>query len=151
MISWLRLLLVLLAFAPLAAQADNGLQWRCWYNQQVHITCLLENLAGDGKLSPDVQLPRNLPPIVKQMRDDPAAFRNRFVQIPLHSIPYEMEFTAMLAKATVCGSRRDCAVTFTPIPPPPSEILALLNRNQPGTERDDRMLLAMVAGLEAED
>lgn len=143
MISCRRLFVALVALIPLAAFADGGLQWRCWYDQQVHIACLIENLPNDQGPAALPALPQNLPAIVKQMRQDPGAFRNRFIQIPLHSEPYDMEFTAVLAKATVCGSRRDCSVNFTQTQPPASVIAALLDKEFPGHGGNGAAVLAM--------
>lgn len=145
MISWLRLIVALLGLIPAAAFADGNLHWRCWYDQQVYITCLVDNVPGNNDGASQAALPANLPGIVRQMRQDPGAFRNRFVQIPLHSIPYEMEFTAQLARATVCGSRRDCTVNFTATLPAAAEIAALLNKHQPGIQRELTTLLAMAS------
>lgn len=123
-----RLFLALLALLPLSVFADETLNWRCWYDQQLHIECLMENLPEAGTVTAAKNLPDNLPAIVRQLRNNPELFRRTFVEIPLHSEPFDMEFTALLAKASMCGSRRDCTVNFTSTKPPATEIAALLNK-----------------------
>lgn len=131
-----------LCIAPFAAAADN-LHWRCWYDQQVHITCLVDEVPDTARAGAEVPLPANIPGIVKLLRKDPGAFRNRIVHVPLHTQPYDMEFTATLARATVCGSRSDCTVNFTSQLPPAEEVIALLNKHVPYLERAMPTTLAM--------
>jgi hypothetical protein len=133
--------LTFLTGAAAAADGSDKLHWRCWYDQQTHITCLVDTVPlADGTSAQG--LPANLPHVVRVMRTRPGALRNRIIHIPLHTEPYDMEFTAILAKATVCGSRRDCSVNFTDKLPPAGEIVALLNKNLP--HRDAAMALAML-------
>jgi hypothetical protein len=138
---------VLTFLAGAAAAADgiktssDKLHWRCWYDQQTHITCLVDTVPQGDSASAQ-GLPANLPHVVRVMRTKPGALRNRIIHIPLHTEPYDMEFTAILAKATVCGSRRDCSVNFTDKLPPAEEIVAILNRNLP--DRDTATVLAML-------
>ena len=77
--------------ASLAAAADN-LHWRCWYDQQVHITCPRRRSPRHRRGRRRSPLPANIPGIVKLLRKDPGAFRNRIVHVPLHTQPYDMEF-----------------------------------------------------------
>ena len=58
--------------------------WRCWYNAPEHVSCI-----------------------------QPPGSRQRFLHIPLHNIPFEMEGVKTLARAVVCGRRPDCAVQFS--------------------------------------
>lgn len=135
---------VLACLAGAAAAADNAsgnLHWRCWYDQQVHITCLVDTLPAAGNPSSEA-LPANLPNIVRTMRTNPASLRSKIVHIPLLSEPMDMEFTAILAKSTVCGSRRDCSVNFSSRLPPAEEVIALLGKHLP--DRDPGTALAML-------
>lgn len=126
----LRLLLLLALALPSLAFADSQLHWRCWYDREVRIICLIDD-APQAAIAPGTStLPANLPALVRQMRNDPAALRNRFIEIPLFTPPFDMAFTAQLAKASVCGSRRDCSVHFTATPASPTEIAALLEKNR---------------------
>lgn len=128
----------LLVFLPLAVNGiepggDNPLLpgmlvWRCWYDQRVHITCLVDSLPRGGtEMAPSSRLPA----IVRQLRSNPEIFRSRFVHIPLYTEPYDMGFAAMLARATVCGSRPDCRVNFSASPPSPLEMEGLFGSYPP--------------------
>jgi len=140
---------VLASLANIAGAADGAqtvsdtLHWRCWYDQQVHITCLVDTVSqADNADLP--ALPGNLPPIVRAMRTNPSALRNKIIHIPLLSEPVDMEFTALLAKSAVCGTRRDCSVNFTEKLPPAEEVVALLNKHLP--YRNSATILAMADG-----
>lgn len=137
MFFWLRYFVAALCFVPLAPSAGESLRWRCWYDQQIHIVCLVDTLPVGNQPISEAVLPSNLPAIVKQLRRDPGAFRNRVLQVPLHTVPYDMEFTAVLAKAAMCGSRRDCTVNFTASVPPAAEIAALVNQHLPGPSAEN--------------
>jgi hypothetical protein len=129
-------LLPLLALLPVisaGAAADGSaspdlLVWRCWYDQQVHITCLIDSLPSAGTRTA-AGLPSNLPAVVRQLRNHPEAFRNQFVHIPLHTQAEDMGSTGRLAQAAVCGSLPDCRVDFSPAPPSLLEIDELLHRD----------------------
>lgn len=152
MVSWLRLFLAAFGFLPLIAVAGDSLHWRCWYDQQAHITCIVDSIPEHNAQAAQLPLPSNLPPIVRTMRQDPGALRNRLIHIPLHTVPYEdMEFTALLARATVCGSHRDCTVNFTATLPPAEEVVALLNRNLPGLRHRTPTDLATTLALLEDD
>lgn len=118
-----------LLIAAAGAAEDSGLvRWRCWYDQDVHITCLLDSAAEAGAMA---DVPDNLPPLVREMWRNPAAFRHHFIHIPLFNQPYDTEFTARLARVMVCGNRPGCAVDFSMEPPSDEEITALLRKNPP--------------------
>lgn len=132
---YLRALLTFLALISFSALAEANLQWRCWYDQQVHIACLLDEIPQEGAPFQAVSLPGNIPPIVARLRNDPATFRSQLVRIPLHTQPYDMAFTATLARASVCGSRRDCSVHFTAREPSRLEIETLLAKHAEHADR----------------
>lgn len=136
MTSVLRLLLAVFCAFPLAAAAADTLHWRCWHDQQVHITCIVDNVPDHDGPAAELSQPSNLPPIITTLRQNPGVLRNRLLHIPLHTVPYDMEFTALLAKATVCGTRAGCSVNFTATPAPAEEIVALLNKNLPNLRHD---------------
>lgn len=139
---------ILAALANLAAAEDTGnLHWRCWYDQQVHVTCVIDTVS-EADSATQLSLPANLPSLVRTMRTDPQALRGRIIHIPLLSYADDMEFTATLAKSTVCGSRRDCTVHFTASLPPAEEVVALLNKHLPN--RAPATALAM-AGDDLDD
>lgn len=129
MASSLRFLLFSASLFPLLATAGDNLSWRCWYDQQVHVTCLIDSAPDTGAGPTAPALPADLPAIVRGLRQDPGAFKNRIVHIPLHAQPYDMAFTGQLAQAVMCGSRPGCTVNFTPFLPPAEEVVALLNKH----------------------
>lgn len=149
-------LAAVLAFLSAAAgatevmdQASGKLHWRCWYDQEVHISCLVDVLPEAG-IGAQLPLPANLPPLVREMWTDPASLLGKVVHIPLLGRPEDMGFTAALSKASVCGSRPDCTVNFTSTFPPVDEMLVLLNRHFP--DQYEAIKLALLGdGLDGTD
>lgn len=81
-----RMLLGLAALLPAAAQAGDGTPWRCWYNAPAHITCAR---------------PPQLP-------------GQRYLHIPLHTIPFDLRHVETLARAVICGANAaGCGMQFT--------------------------------------
>ncbi|MBC5766460.1 hypothetical protein [Ramlibacter albus] len=64
-------------------------EWRCWYNAPEHVSCMPKSPAAR------------------------ASWPNRFMHIPLHTIPFDANGLSVLAQAVVCGRRGDCAVQFS--------------------------------------
>jgi hypothetical protein len=116
--SWI--LLPTLAGGSALAQegAADQLAWRCWYDQQTHVTCVLRSAPTRPAA---VALPTGLPGVVKELRNRPEAFRNRFVHIPLISSAVDMRFATELARAIMCGSHPACDVSFEAVPPSTAE------------------------------
>lgn len=130
--------------------AGETLRWRCWYDQSVHISCLIEEqlAASRSGAKQAAYVPgKNLPPIVRTLRTSPEAFRQQIVSIPLHTPPIDMEFTAQLARACVCGGRPGCSVSFSGKAPPASEIAAILDRRMDETTSREFQL----ASLDSDD
>ncbi len=119
----LLVLLVALGGEQALAQAASGaqLEWACWHGQRAYLTCTLR--SASAQLAP-VALPRNIPAVVQALRNSPEGFRNRFVHVPLLSETAEPEAAAMLARATMCGSRQDCSVHFVPAHTASAEAMA---------------------------
>lgn len=120
----------LLATAPARAAdpaADRqNLHWRCWYDQQVHIHCLLDSdpaPTAAGKTT--AQLPR----IVQELRSKPSSFKAVLIRIPMYTDPYDVHFPRLLAEATMCGGRADCSVQYTQQVPEHGEIAQILLRH----------------------
>jgi hypothetical protein len=74
------------ALLPAAVHAEDEAPWRCWYNAPEHITCARPpQLAGQ-----------------------------RYLHIPLHTVPFDLRHVEMLARAIVCGGfATGCAMQFT--------------------------------------
>lgn len=78
------ILLGLSALSPAAVHAEDETHWRCWYNAPEHITCARPpQLAGQ-----------------------------RYLHIPLHTVPFDMRHVETLARAVICGAI-PCGMQFT--------------------------------------
>ena len=51
----------------------------------------------------------------------------RFLHIPLHTIPFDMEGVRTLAQSVVCGRRPDCRMAFTQALPTGEELDLLMD------------------------
>lgn len=131
---------------PLPANAEDvasarpTVQWRCWYDQNVHIVCLMEGLAQPSELAASVggyAPSANLPPFVHALRKTPEAFRRETIRIPLHGHARDMAFTETLARAGVCGARPSCSVRFSATAPSAVELAGILDWQR---EEADEML-----------
>jgi hypothetical protein len=137
MTPWLRGLVLLfpLLAAHVAAEDGtserDGVKWRCWYDQDVHIICLIDNISDVQMME---NLPTPIPSIAQEMRRDYGPGRKFFVHIPLHTHPGDVGFTAELARTTMCGSRADCTVDFSMEPPSDDEVDAMFGQGLPVTE-----------------
>lgn len=122
---------LLLGFAARASLADGGdtLVWRCWYDQEVHIVCLIQHLPPAASTPPE-NAAAALPGFVRMLRTNPAALNHRPVYIPLLTKSYDAAFAEALAKASICGTRPDCAVSYSQTLPGDEEIAALLGRDR---------------------
>lgn len=106
------------------------LHWRCWYDQQVHIRCLLDTEVIDKQQQPATKTGQAsaLPKIIVDLRNNPSQFRAVLVRIPMYSDPIEDSFARELAVASMCGTRQDCSVHYTSQVPHHEEISQLLLR-----------------------
>ena len=97
----------------------DGTRWACWYSPaSLSVTCLLSRVpSGGGEMLPAGEsgtVGRQLPESVRTIRGSPDKLAGAGVNIPLMSIPYEIDFVRTLAKAVMCGHRADCSVHFDP-------------------------------------
>lgn len=135
-------LLAAQAIAEGSSASRGKVKWRCWYDQDVHITCLIDSISDAGAIA---ELPVPIPEIAEEMRRDYGPGQKFFVHIPLHTQPGDAEFTALLARNTVCGSHSACSVDFSMKPPSDDDIDAMLGQSlpvaEPGLKKpDDRPL-----------
>lgn len=121
------------ATAAAGRETTTGVKWRCWYDQDVHITCLIDSLSHAAMIE---TLPAPIPAIAEEIRRDHGPGRKFFIHIPLHTRPRDADLTAQLAKASVCGSGPDCSVDFTMQPPSDDEMAGLLGRPLPVADAD---------------
>lgn len=110
------------------AGEHKALHWRCWYNQQAHIHCLLDSAAAEQSAGGQPTA-TNLPRIVGEMRQRPSSFKSVLVRIPTYSEPIDASFASTLAQAIMCGSRADCSVRYTSRIPHHQEIAVILHRH----------------------
>lgn len=118
------MLSILALNTPLAqATSTPPVSWRCWPADS-NIECLLATavLVDAASIAPDPTSSIDLPGAVMALRTDPEAFRGELIVIPMHTPPVDMQFAAELAAASMCGSRVDCTVDFTSMPPDIDEI-----------------------------
>ena len=96
------------------AQSDAGTTWYCWYRGDTFVHCRLRSAEPSKKAAvpPVATSDRSLPEIVQIIRDDPGSLKNQSVSIPLHTIPYDMDFVRQLAKSVMCGGQTACAIDF---------------------------------------
>ena len=132
-----------------AHAADAGerkaLHWRCWYNQQAHIHCLLDSSAAE-QAAGGLPAAGNLPRIVGELRSRPSSFKSVLVRIPTYSEPIDAAFAGTLAQAIMCGSRSDCSVRYTAQVPHHQEIAVILHRHLGWPAQPGNLPLAAVAG-----
>ena len=104
-----------------ANAAESLTTWRCWYEGRGSVVCTVDaaNPQAAAMLAPPLQ---SMPAIMQTVRQEPGSLRGRFLIIPLHTVPYDMENVARLAHITVCGIRPDCAMEFLPARPTDGEI-----------------------------
>lgn len=128
----------LFAAAPASAADPAGerqnLHWRCWYDQQVHIHCLLDSAPAPAANGKPVG---HLPKIVQSLRSKPSSFKAVLIRIPMYTDPYDVHFPRLLAEATMCGDRADCSVQYTQQVPGHEEIAQILLRHMDWPQSGD--------------
>lgn len=107
----------------------KSVHWRCWYNQEVHIHCLLDEAPATAQ-APQNLISGKLPAIAREIYAKPESFRNALVSVPLLAPPMDMQLVAVLADAVVCGARQDCSVKFTEELPTRTEVHTILGKYQ---------------------
>jgi hypothetical protein len=122
--------------AAAAAGPDSaaaGVKWRCWYDQEVHITCLIDTLSDAAMIA---TLPAPIPAIAEEIRREHGPGRKFYIHIPLHTRPRNTDLTAQLARTSVCGAGPECSVEFSMQPPSEDEMHGLLARELPVADAD---------------
>lgn len=98
---------------PLPAGANV---WYCRYDGEVAILCELGEIGDQGEgagARPVAALDPRLPALVGTVWHRPAELAEAVITIPLHSLPYDMDYTGRLADAVMCGgSSAACGVLF---------------------------------------
>jgi hypothetical protein len=125
----------------------QNLHWRCWYDQQIHIHCLLDTEIADSKPA-GYEAAINLPKVVRELRSNPSRFRAVLVRIPMFTDPLEHGFARDLAQASMCGGRGNCSVHYSGSVPHHEEIAELMLRQMDWAARE-KALTAQIAASEA--
>lgn len=108
----------MLALALVAASATAqtlNTRWHCRLDDQL-LHCRLEHATASSptSASPDSRLP----PIVRELREQPRAWRGRAVHIPLHTLPFDDSALQPLAQAVLCGANPSCLTEVQRTPAP---------------------------------
>ena len=119
-----RLLLLLAAlafsqtsFADFAGFPDDAPRWACWYSpEQLSVQCLLTQTPTQARELRAAEIASRidsrLPKLVRVIWGSPEELAGAYINIPLMSVPFDMNFVALLAKSVMCGSRKDCSIHF---------------------------------------
>lgn len=104
-------------FANLDSHQGDGPRWACWYSPaNLTVQCLLSKSpsAGLEVRAAEVahSIDRRLPALVRTIWGSPEQLAGARIDIPLMTIPFEMDFVRLLAKSVMCGSRPDCSLHF---------------------------------------
>jgi hypothetical protein len=96
-----------------AAPGSTTTWWRCWYNGDTRVQCVLKE-AADPAVAPSPYADVNLPGVVKTLWAQPAQLADKRVFVPLFNEPEDWDRVRLLTEAVVCGRQRaDCAVEFS--------------------------------------
>lgn len=100
-----------LGFTAGAAAQDSATQtvWKCWYNQDTRIECVLTSAAEVTADPRDARLPQP----VKQIWTQPAALEGKRVFVPLYTEPEDWDHVRLLAESVMCGAKPACSVQFS--------------------------------------
>jgi hypothetical protein len=102
---------------PMASAAEPTLPatvWLCRDSGHQSLACTVQRAASTPALPlssaitdrPDLA---GLPPIVREIRQRPAAWRARTLFIPLYTVPYGSDHLQLLAQAVLCGAEPGCS------------------------------------------
>jgi len=94
------------------AQSSPGTAWTCWYGGETSVYCRLESVEPTAPEPAAASGGHLLPAIVQAIRHDPASLEDTLIVIPLHAIPFNMDFVRELAQSVMCGRKSTCTVAF---------------------------------------
>ncbi len=83
-------------------------QWQCKDDGHLHLACSVQRVSASLPSTATPTPADALPPIVRQIRERPSAWRQRVLRIPLHNHPFDLDHVRELAQAILCGPRSDC-------------------------------------------
>lgn len=96
-----------------AQNAATDTVWKCWYNQDTRIQCVLLTATASAAANPRYAENAMLPAAVKQLWTSAATLAGKKVYIPLHTEPDDWERVRLLAESVMCGANRACVVDFS--------------------------------------
>lgn len=86
--------------------------WHCWYDGAVSVRCRLGEAAAAPAAGDAATDPR-LPGFVSKVWHRAAELAGSIVEIPLHTVPFDMAMTGRLANAVMCGAAaQPCGIVF---------------------------------------
>lgn len=96
------------------AQSNPNTAWVCWYGGETLVYCLLQSAGPPQEAAVPAVAPgvRPLPVTVQAIRNAPASLEDQTIAIPLHTVPYDMDFVRQLTESVMCGGNSACAVAF---------------------------------------
>jgi hypothetical protein len=104
----------LAALPPTHAQeAQPDTVWKCWYNQDWRIQCVLGSANPDAPADPRYANNPMLPQAVKALWTNAASMVGNKVFIPLYTEPEDWDRVRLLAESVMCGANRACVVDFS--------------------------------------
>lgn len=102
----------------------TAVSWQCWHAVQNpdSITCRLRPTAGalaaaEAQAESPSPPPARHPSLLHTLRNAPEQLGGETVLVPLYGPPVDWERVARLARVAMCGTRADCSVEFSRLPP----------------------------------
>lgn len=102
----------------------TAVNWRCWHALQNpdSITCRLRPTAemlaaAETQATSPSPSPARHPSMLYTVRNAPESLGGETVLIPLYGPPVDWEKVERLARVAMCGTRTDCSVEFSRLPP----------------------------------
>jgi hypothetical protein len=96
-----------------AQDAQPDTVWRCWYNQDSRIQCVLVSATPGTPADPRYADNPKLPQAIKQLWTNAASAAGSRVFIPLFTEPEDWDRVRLLAESVMCGANRSCVVDFS--------------------------------------
>ena len=97
-----------------AEPSPDTTRWLCRDNGRMELACRATAAPASHRVSADAIVAlQGLPPLVRDIRLRPRAWRTRELLIPLFNQPIELDHTRHLAQAVLCGTSDRCTAVIT--------------------------------------
>jgi hypothetical protein len=106
-------IVVITNFSPARAafaQSASITTWVCWYDGEASVRCRLRPAPSHVDTSSPAATGQ-VQSLFRALGEDPSDAEGPIV-IPLHTIPYDMEFVRELAQSVMCGRNPLCSIAF---------------------------------------